>query len=138
MNQSQPQFILADYNAAPFPNEFFDSVIFCESLTHSIDKNATLLETLRILKNGGSFVLSDTFVKKRTLTQGDIQNLEDLKQGWCLPSVLFIEDFIGLIAKIGYKNIRCMETTKSIINSTRRMKDHAEKRLVEDTEGTGK
>ena len=70
-----------DATALDFPDESFDAVV-SNYVYHNIptnDRQAVLLETLRVLKKGGTFALHDIFSKSK---YGDmrsfVQNLRDM------------------------------------------------------------
>lgn len=64
-----------DANRLDFPDESFDAVV-SNYVYHNItgaDKNELLLETLRVLKNGGVFALNDE-MKPRGTVYGGLRN----------------------------------------------------------------
>lgn len=70
-----------DACALPFPDEHFDAVTnnYCYHNIPSKDRQAIILENLRILKKGGTFAIHDEFTKRK---YGDtaqlVQKLQDL------------------------------------------------------------
>ncbi len=84
-------FARGDATQLEFPDESFDAVV-SNYVYHNIpgDRQAYLLETLRVLKKGGTFALHDIFSKSR---YGDmrafVQNLKDM----------------------GYEDVRLIDTT---------------------------
>jgi len=74
-----------------FPDESFDAVV-SNYVYHNIlgDRQVYLLETLRVLKKGGTFAIHDIFSKSR---YGDMQA------------------FVQKLRNIGYEDVRLIDTT---------------------------
>ncbi len=51
-------FVRCSANAVPFPDAYFDAAIMTEILEHVLDEVAALTESYRLLKPGGSLILS--------------------------------------------------------------------------------
>lgn len=94
-------FVHGDANRLDFPDESFDAVI-SNYVYHNImgaDKRALLLESLRVLKKGGVFVLHDD-MKPRMY--GDMRA------------------FAKKLEDMGFSEVRYVETAASIFGSKRR------------------
>ena len=80
-----------DATRLDFPDESFDAVV-SNYVYHNIpgDRQACLLETLRVLKKGGTFAIHDIFSKSR---YGDMQA------------------FIRKLKDMGYADVRLIDTT---------------------------
>lgn len=80
-----------DATKLDFPDEHFDAVV-SNYVYHNIpgDRQAILLETLRVLKKGGVFVLHDIFSKSK---YGDMQA------------------FLQRLKDMGYEDVRLIDTT---------------------------
>ena len=90
-----------DANKLDFPDESFDAVV-SNYVYHNImgaDKQALLLETLRVLKKGGVFAINDN-MKPRMY--GDM------------------EAFAQKLRDMGYENVQFIDTTREIFGSRRR------------------
>jgi len=55
-----------DFNSLIFPSNYFDTVYFLESFSHSLKKSNTVTEILRVLKPGGKVFLLD-FCRKTNI-----------------------------------------------------------------------
>ncbi len=87
---SQCAFIHGDANKLEFPDESFDAVI-SNYVYHNImgaDKHALLLESLRVLKKGGVFVLHDN-MKPRMY--GDMNAFAEKLRGMGFAEVQYVE-----------------------------------------------
>jgi ubiquinone/menaquinone biosynthesis C-methylase UbiE len=85
-NVSNVTFVPGDATALPFAEETFDAVT-SNYVYHNIpakDRQALLLETLRVLKNGGTFAIHDLMSKGR---YGDM------------------DAFLEKLRKMGYRNV---------------------------------
>ena len=81
-----------DATSLDFPDESFDAVV-SNYVYHNIpakDRQEILLETLRVLKKGGTFALHDIFSKMK---YGDMQA------------------FVEKLKKLGYEEVRLIDTT---------------------------
>ena len=88
---SNVSFRRGDATHLDFPDESFDAVV-SNYVYHNIpgDRQAYLLETLRVLKKGGIFAIHDIFSKSR---YGDMQA------------------FAGKLKDMGYADVRLIDTT---------------------------
>ena len=88
---SNVSFQRGDATQLDFPDESFDAVV-SNYVYHNIpgDRQAYLLETLRVLKKGGMFAIHDIFSKSR---YGDMQA------------------FVKKLKDMGYEDVRLIDTT---------------------------
>ena len=97
----QCTFVHGDANKLDFPDESFDAVV-SNYVYHNImgaDKHALLLESLRVLKKGGVFVLHDNM---KPQMYGDMN--------------AFVEKLKGM----GFAEVRYVETAETIFGSKQR------------------
>lgn len=125
-----------DYHCLAFPNDTFDIVVFCESYIHSNDKRKLAQEVYRVLKPRGKIVISDTFLKRDPINESEEIVLTDLKEGWYLPSILKIRELETIWREAGFNGISFGEHTQNIIESSRRMRSHAELRITQSNQGS--
>ena len=98
---SQCTFQRGDANRLDFPDESFDAVV-SNYVYHNImgaDKQALLLESLRVLKKGGVFALND---EMKPRMYGDM------------------EAFAQKLRDIGYQEVRLVDTATEVFGSRRR------------------
>ena len=98
---AQCEFVHGDANKLPFPDVSFDAVV-SNYVYHNImgaDKQELLLESLRVLKKGGVFVLHDNM---KPSLYGDMHA------------------FAKKLRDMGYSEVRLVDTTTSIFGSKRR------------------
>ena len=98
---SQCVFVHGDANKLDYPDGSFDAVI-SNYVYHNImgaDKHALLLESLRVLKKGGVFVLHDSM---KPQMYGDM--------------IAFVEKLKGM----GFDEVRYVETAETIFGSKSR------------------
>ena len=125
-----------DYHCLAFPNDTFDTVMFCESYIHSNDKRKLAQEVCRVLKPKGKIVISDTFLKRDPINKSEEIVLTDLKEGWYLPSILKIRELETIWREAGFNDISFEEHTQNIIESSRRMRNHAELKIAQGNYGS--
>ena len=100
-NAARCTFQHGDANKLDFPDESFDAVV-SNYVYHNItgaDKQALLLESLRVLKKGGVFALND---EMKPRMYGDM------------------EAFAQKLRDIGYQEVRLVDTTTEVFGSRRR------------------
>lgn len=98
---SQCTFQHGDANRLDFPDESFDAVV-SNYVYHNVmgaDKQALLLETLRVLKKGGVFALNDDMKPKM---YGDM------------------DAFVQKLRDMGYEDVRLIDTATEAFGSRRR------------------
>ena len=98
---TQCRFQHGDANKLDFPDESFDAVV-SNYVYHNImgsNKQALLLETLRVLKKGGVFAINDT-MKPRMY--GDM------------------EAFAQKLQDMGYEDVQLIDTTREVFGSRQR------------------
>ncbi len=88
-------FVQGDACALAFEDETFDVVIsnYCYHNIMGMDRQDIILETLRVLKKGGTFVIHDVFIKQK---YGDINKL------------------IAKLKELGYETVDLIDTTNGI------------------------
>ena len=98
---AQCRFQHGDANRLDFPDESFDAVV-SNYVYHNVmgaDKQALLLETLRVLKKGGVFALNDDMKPKM---YGDM------------------DAFVQKLRDMGYEDVRLIDTATEVFGSRRR------------------
>ena len=98
---AQCRFQHGDANRLDFPDESFDAVV-SNYVYHNVmgaDKQALLLETLRVLKKGGVFALNDDMKPKM---YGDM------------------DAFVQKLRDMGYEDVRLIDTAAEAFGSRRR------------------
>lgn len=125
-----------DYHRLAFPDESFDVVIFCESYIHSYDKRQLAREAYRVLKPQGKIVISDTFLERVPAGNHERVVLQHLKEGWYLPGILNTEELEQIWREAGFYEICFKNQTQNIIDSSRRMREHAELRIAQGNQGS--
>jgi ubiquinone/menaquinone biosynthesis C-methylase UbiE len=128
-NTSSPYFARADYHHTSFRDGFFDQVLFCESLIHSPYKIDLLGESTRIIRQGGSLVVSDYFRLKEPSTELDVQQWEVLERGWELPYFMTMPDFIIEMSNKGLRSITFKNLTKQVERSVVTLGNSCEAKL---------
>jgi cyclopropane fatty-acyl-phospholipid synthase-like methyltransferase len=78
--------VQADYHHLPFPDEFFDVVVFFESCGYSADRAALFTEAARVVRRGGQVYVKDVFARTGPLTEGEARTLAAFDELWQLAS----------------------------------------------------
>ncbi|GJQ13980.1 hypothetical protein GpartN1_g5771.t1 [Galdieria partita] len=80
----------------------------------SDDKEKIFKEVSRVLKPGGEFYFADKYIDRRLNAEAR-QDLELV--GQCLGKAMYIQDFVSLVKKAGFSDIRLVSSSKQRISS---------------------
>lgn len=114
------RFEVKDFCDTGFPNESFTKVFGLESVCNAEKKENFVKEAYRILKAGGKLAVADFFVKER-LDKEEKELVEGFCRGWEMPNLLTLAEFQRMLKEAGFKNINCIDKTKEIEPSSKRM-----------------
>lgn len=94
----------------PFADNSFDLVWSLESGEHMPDKLKFIQECYRVLKPGGKMMLA-TWCHRPTsatnpLSAIEKKHLQDIYRVYCLPYVLSLPQYIEIVERCGFKNLR--------------------------------
>jgi arsenite methyltransferase len=106
------EFYLSEIENMPLPTETVDVVVSNCVLNLIPNKANALAETHRILKTGGHFSISDIVLK------GDLpKNLQKTAEMYagCVSGAIQQDDYLALISKIGFKNIKVQKSKEIIL-----------------------
>lgn len=103
------RFEYADALHLPFASETFDAAWALESLLHMPDREQVLHEILRILKPGGTFVLTD--VTEEVLLDQSSRQL--LYSGFMIESLLTGKEYPGITKKAGFITDQMLDISSS-------------------------
>jgi tocopherol O-methyltransferase len=118
--QELANFEVQDYCSTNFPDETFDVIWGCESISSAPDKKVFLQEAHRLLKKGGRLIMAD-FIKKEGLQGKDAKMIQDWAHGWAIEDYSTEEDFTKYLKETGFEIKRNEAATKAITRSARRL-----------------
>jgi arsenite methyltransferase len=96
------EFLKGEIENIPLPDNSVDVVISNCVINLSADKDRVLRETIRVLKPGGRFAVSDVVV--RGDLPGEVRRSMELWVG-CIAGALQDHEYIGKLAKAGFEGI---------------------------------
>lgn len=119
--EKQTEFFLQDYTKTNFPDESFDIVWAIESVCHSLDKEAFLKESYRILKFGGKLVVADGFLERAPQDEKEKTMLRNFLKGMVLDNLTEPTVFGNSMCEFGFRNIKNFDKTEAILPTASRM-----------------
>ncbi|MBL7071100.1 MAG: methyltransferase domain-containing protein [Candidatus Omnitrophica bacterium] len=97
-------------DSLPFKDNFFDVVASNGIYNLAPDKEKVMSEVFRVLKLGGRTVFSE-IVLKEALPENIRKNMDDWFK--CIGGALSEKNFLGLMEKVGFKNIEVISKIKN-------------------------
>ena len=118
--QDKVQVEVMDYTNTDFADSEFDNCWACESSSSALQATSFCHEMYRLLKPGGSLVLTDFFWPK--LNMNDVgQYMKKWGDTWGISSFDDIEAFNKHLEVAGFVNIRIEDYTDEVTPSAKRM-----------------
>ncbi|MFZ1807795.1 MAG: methyltransferase domain-containing protein [Cyclobacteriaceae bacterium] len=113
-------FQLMDYTQTSYPDESFDVIWACESVSSCPDKSLFINEAHRLLKKGGKLILSDCFLTEDN--QFDSKNwTKKWGKTWAVSNLSSGQSFVKTLDRIGFSNTKMIDYTNHIQRSAKRM-----------------
>ena len=111
---SHASFVQGDACHLDFPDEYFDAVTsnYCYHNIPSKDRQAILLETLRVLKKGGTFAIHDLFSKSK---YGDTDQLLQKLRDMGYEKAELLDTTNGLFMTPSEASILCMKGSALLV-----------------------
>ncbi|MBD1849676.1 methyltransferase domain-containing protein [Leptolyngbya sp. FACHB-711] len=111
------QFLVADAQQPPFPDNSFDFVWSLESGEHMPDKQKFVQECYRVLKPGGKFLMV-TWCHRPTenqpLTPDEQKHLQDIYRVYCLPYVISLPQYETIARETGFQNLQTADWSAAV------------------------
>ncbi len=117
-------FVLGDYCKTQFPDSSFDKIFAVESVCHTGDKEAFVMELYRLLKPGGKFCIYDYFVNKLN-NEVDKRNYETFCNGWAMSNLAKKNVFEQYLSRNKFNNIRFADMTSKALKSSKRIRNES-------------
>jgi tocopherol O-methyltransferase len=115
-----PEFRIADYLSTRLEPDSIDGIVAIESACHAESKERFVEEAFRVLRPGGRLVVADGFLG-REIQPEELRAYTHLLRGYALPHLLSEGDFLALLGKAGFSEIRSRDRQSAILRSTRRI-----------------
>lgn len=116
-------FKVMDYTQTNFKDNSFDLITGIESICYAEPKSSFLDEAYRILKPGGRLVMAENLQAKEVLNHEEFEMLySNAFHGCQVKSLDSKENYIKNLGKSGFHSIECMDYTKLIRPSIKRLR----------------
>jgi tocopherol O-methyltransferase len=115
------EFSLQDYTKTEFKEETFDLIWATESLVHAEDKRAFFREAYRILKPGGSVVLTEYLRREPPYDPEQQEAFERWLRCWAMPNLATWNELRQYVLEEGFVDFRHRDLTPFVWRSSRRM-----------------
>ena len=113
-------FQLMDYTQTSFPDESFDVIWACESVSSAEDKTRFIKEAYRLLKKGGRLIMSDCFLTSDG--QSDPHNwIKKWGHTWAVANLSSTESFVKNLSQAGFGSTRVDDYTQAVQRSAKHM-----------------
>jgi tocopherol O-methyltransferase len=116
------EFLLADYTKMPFTDQSFDVVFAVESACYAYPKELFLKEAHRVLKAGGTLVISDGYTIRKPKSEEEKKIILHFCAGWRLKELIGVERMTQAIKSCGFSRIASVDKTPEVQPSLLRMK----------------
>jgi ubiquinone/menaquinone biosynthesis C-methylase UbiE len=103
------EFVKGEIENMPLNNNLVDVVISNCVLNLVPDKDKAFSEIYRVMKPGGHFSISDIVLKG--FLPDNVKMVAEMYAG-CISGALQMEDYIGIVEKTGFKNIKVQKSKK--------------------------
>ena len=118
--ESLVDFSLQDYTNTTFPNNTFDVIWACESISSTSDKSNFAQEAYRLLKPGGRIVLSDFFKTNEEAHQSD-NLLQQWSDSWAMAPLVTSEELARALKTSGFKILKEENFTGEIHRTAKKL-----------------
>lgn len=90
-----------------------------ESICHAESKREVLAEARRVLRPGGTLLVADGFMNRRTLTEREEEWMETYLTGWAVPHFAHHVDFQDDLADLGFEDVEYRDVTDRVLPSSK-------------------
>lgn len=109
-----------DYTKTDFEDESFDVVWACESVSSAPDQTKFIEEAYRVLKPGGTLIMSDCFLTSED--QNDPQDyVKKWGHTWGVSGLVTADFFADHVKKTGFSKVDQLDYTEAVRKSAKRM-----------------
>lgn len=112
---------LKDFCKTGYEDGSFTKIYGIESICYAARQDDFAREAFRLLQPGGRFVRADGFLTSRKMTSESIKLYEDWCDGWAIPGLCTVEEYIKILQDTGFTNITSIELTDKVAKSAKIM-----------------
>jgi cyclopropane fatty-acyl-phospholipid synthase-like methyltransferase len=100
---------LADFHHLPFPDGWFDIVVYFESTGYSPDRFALYRETARVLRDSGTVYVKDLFRQEDPLTEAQRESMTAFDRLWACVASPTLSETERAMRQAGLVEVRTRE-----------------------------
>lgn len=90
-----------------------------QAICHAQDKRDFLEQAKRVLKDDGRLVVADGFMAERDLSARQQRLMNKWLNGWKVPNLAHIDDFVGHLEDLDFKNIEVRNDDENVMPFSR-------------------
>lgn len=123
---SRLHFVKGDYAETKLPRESVTVVWGLESIVHCENKKRFAEEAYCLLKPGGRILISEYMLREKPrLTKEEHKIMEPFLHGWMMPDLLTPKQYINLLTKAGFRNIKVHDLSDNVEPSLKKCRRNA-------------
>ena len=116
----QVDFQVMNYTQTSFPDQSFDVIWACESISSANDKMMFIKEAARLLKKGGKLILSDCFITDEK-QQDKKEWIRKWGETWAVENHISSQTFVNGLKKNDFEIKSNIDYTAAVTKSAKRM-----------------
>ena len=109
--------VLKDFTKTGYPDNSFTKIFGIEAICYAPNQEEFAREVYRLLKPKGQYLRADGFLNSNKLSINNQKIYKDWCKGWAVPDLNTVDEYIELLNKVGFINIKIINVTEKILPS---------------------
>jgi ubiquinone/menaquinone biosynthesis C-methylase UbiE len=108
--------IVGDFHSLPFPDQYFDVILFLESSGHSDTPRRLFLECARVLKKNSTLYIKDIFCSDSRISEEQKEDIQEFNRLFSYK-ILSISQIVAYLTPNGFTTIECKDLAPFVSTS---------------------